>query len=63
MTQLALNNIIVIVIEISVFYTNYSRHPNLFNIPKKSLQIVVVLEDVIQLKKVYKKISKNIKYN
>ena len=50
MTQLVLNNATVIVTEISVFYTNYGRHLNLFNILKKSLQIVTVLENIIQLK-------------
>ena len=63
MAQLALNNVTIIVTGISAFYANYNRHPNLFNISKKSPQIIIILKDVTQLKKVYKKILKNIKYN
>ena len=63
MAQLTLNNATVIVIGVSAFYTNYNRYPNLFNILKKSLQTVTTLEDVTQLKKIYKKILKNIEYN
>ena len=63
MAQLVLNNIKVIVIGVSVFYINYSRYLNLFNIPKKLLQIIIALESVKQLKQIYKEILENIKYN
>ena len=63
MAQLALNNAKVITIEISAFYINYGRHPNLFNTLKKLLQAVTILEDVKYLKQIYKEILKNIKYN
>ena len=63
MAQLVLNNIKATATEILVFYTNYGRHPNLFNIPKKSLQAVITLKDVKRLRQIHKEILKNIKYN
>ena len=62
MVELALNNKILIIIGESAFYTNYSRYPNLFNIPKKSPQIDAILKKISNLKRVYKEFSKNIKY-
>ena len=62
MAELALNNRILIIIKKSVFYTNYSRHPNLFNTLKKFPQINAVLKKINNLKRVYKKFSKNIEY-
>ena len=50
MAQLTLNNVTATATEISAFYANYDRHPNLFNIPKKSPQAVAVLENVAELK-------------
>ena len=62
MAELALNNKILIIIGESAFYTNYNRHPNLFNTPKKSPQIKTILKKISSLKRVYKKLLKNIKY-
>ena len=50
MAQLALNNIKVTVTKISVFFVNYGRHPNLFNVPRKLLQAVTALKDIKQIK-------------
>ena len=61
--QLALNNIKTTVIGFSVFYVNYDRYPNLFNILRKSLQAVAALKDVKQLKQIYEEILRNIEYN
>ena len=36
MAELTLNNRIIIVIEESVFYVNFGRHPNIFNVLGKS---------------------------
>ena len=63
MAQLTLNNTKIIVIDILVFYINYEKYLNLFNILRKLLQIIIVLKDIKQLKHIYKEISKNIKYN
>ena len=63
MAQLVLNNVKIIIIGVSAFYINYGRHPNLFNTSKKSLQIIKILKNVKQLKQIYNKILKNIKYN
>ena len=63
MAQLTLNNVKIIIIGISVFYTNYSKYPNLFNILRKLSQTVATLKSVKQLKQIYKEILKNIKYN
>ena len=46
MIQLVLNNRTVITIDKSVFYVNYGRHPNLFNILRKSLQAKIMLQKV-----------------
>ena len=46
MAQLALNNVKATAIEISAFYINYDRYPNLFNTSKKSLQAITVLKNV-----------------
>ena len=50
MAQLALNNAKITMTGFSVFYANYGRYPNLFNILRKSLQAVTALEDIKQLK-------------
>ena len=63
MAQLALNNVKTTVTEILAFFTNYGKHPNLFNTPRKLLQAVTALEDVKQLKQIHNKIIKDIKYN
>ena len=63
MTQLALNNKTLIAIGELVFYANFGRHPNLFNIPRKSLQITAVLLETDQLRNIYKEISRNIEYH
>ena len=63
MAQLILNNVKVTVTDILVFYINYERYSNLFNILRKSLQIIIVLENISQLKYIYEEISKNIEYN
>ena len=55
MTQLVLNNKEATATKISVFFINYGCHPNLFATPKKSLQTIVALKDISQLKKLYKK--------
>ena len=62
MAELALNNRILIIIEESAFYTNYSRHPNFFNILKKSPQIEIALKKISNLKHIYKEFLKNIEY-
>ena len=62
MAELALNNRILIIIKESAFYTNYNRHPNFFNTPKKSPQIDAILKKISSLKRVYKEFSKNIEY-
>ena len=62
MAELALNNRILTIIEESAFYTNYSKHPNFFNILKKSPQIEAALKKISSLKRVYKEFLKNIKY-
>ena len=62
MTQIVLNNRTVTVTEELVFYTNFGRHPNLFNISRKSSQTETVLREISQLKNLYKEISKNIEY-
>ena len=62
MTQLTLNNRTIIVTEESAFYTNFGRHPNLFNILRKSPQAETILQEINQLKRTYKEISKNIEY-
>ena len=46
-----------------LFYENYGRYPNLFIIPKKSPQIIDMLQNVVDLKQLYKKIMRNINYN
>ena len=46
MAQLVLNNRIMTVIEELTFYANFGRHPNLFNIPRKSPQIETALQEV-----------------
>ena len=50
MAQLALNNMKVTVTGVLVFYTNYGRYPNLFNILRKSSQAVVALKDIKRLR-------------
>ena len=60
---MALNNAKVIVMGILVFFANYGRYLNLFNAPRKSLQAVVALENVKQLKQIHNKIIKDIEYN
>ena len=63
MAQLALNNAKIIVTGISAFFINYDRHPNLFNVLRKSPQAVTALEDIKQIKQIYDKIVKDIEYN
>ena len=63
MIQLVLNNARVTVTGILAFFANYGRHPNLFNALRKSLQVVVALEDIKQLKQIHNKIVKDIEYN
>ena len=63
MAQLTLNNRQIIMIDESTFYINYEQHLNLFITLKNLLQVITVLKDVSQLKKLYKETSKNIKYN
>ena len=62
MAQLTLNNRTVTVIKELVYYVNFSRHSNLFNTLRKSLQAKVILQETNQFKKIYKEIIKNIKY-
>ena len=62
MAQLTFNNRAATAIEQSVFYANFGRHPNLFNILRNSPQSEIVLKEASQLKNIYKEISKNIKY-
>ena len=62
MAELALNNRILTIIKKSAFYTNYSKHPNFFNILKKSPQAEAALKKINNLKRIYEKLSKNIKY-
>ena len=62
MTQLALNNRIITVIEELAFYANFGCHSNLFNILRNLLQIETALLEVSQLKDIYKEISKDIEY-
>ena len=62
MAELALNNRILIIIRESVFYINYNKYPNFFNILKKFPQIDAALKEINSLKRVYKEFSKNIKY-
>ena len=63
MAQLTLNNTKATVTEISVFFANHNRYPNLFNVSRKSPQAVMTLKDVKQLKQIYNEIVKDIKYN
>ena len=46
----------------SIFYANYGRYLNLFRTPRILLGAETVLKEVSELKKLYKKISQNIKY-
>ena len=62
MAELALNNRILIVIGESVFYMNYNRYPNLFNMLKKSPQIDAALKEINSLKRIYKELLKSIEY-
>ena len=62
MAQLILNNRTVTATEESAFYTNFDRHPNLFNTLRKSPQATAALQEASQLRNIYKEISKNIKY-
>ena len=62
MAELALNNRILTIIKKSIFYTNYSRHPNFFNTLKKSPQTDAALKKINNLKRVYKELLKSIKY-
>ena len=62
MTELALNNRILIIIEESAFYINYSRYLNFFNMLKKSPQTDAALKEISSLKRVYKEFLKNIEY-
>ena len=50
-------------IGVSVFYINYDRHPNLFNILRELSQAVTALKDVKDLKQIYKKMLRDIEYN
>ena len=63
MAQLVLNNRLLIVIDKSAFYTNYERHLNLFIVLRNLSQVIVVLKDISQLKKLHEKILKTINYN
>ena len=60
--ELALNNRTLTATGESAFYTNYSRHPNLFNILKKSPQAETALKEINSLKRVHKELSKSIEY-
>ena len=62
MAELALNNRILTVIRKSAFYINYNRHPNLFNISRKSPQAETALKKINNLKRIYKEFLKNIEY-
>ena len=62
MAELALNNRILTVIKESAFYANYSRYLNFFNILRKSPQADAALKKISSLKRVYKELLKNIKY-
>ena len=62
MAQLTLNNKTLTVTGKSVFYTNFGRHSNLFNVLRKSLQTTVVLLEVDQLRNIYKEMLRNIEY-
>ena len=62
MAELALNNRILTIIGESAFYTNYNRHPNLFNTLRKSPQADAALKEISSLKRVHKEFSKDIKY-
>ena len=62
MTQLVLNNRIVTIIKESVFFANFGRHSNLFNMLKDFLQAETVLQNVDQLKVLYREILLNIEY-
>ena len=46
----------------SAFYANFGHHLNLFNILRKLLQTKIILQEVIQLKNIYKEILKDIEY-
>ena len=62
MAELALNNRILTIIKESAFFTNYGRYPNLFNTPRKSPQADTALKKINNLKRIYKELLKNIKY-
>ena len=63
MAQLALNNRTATVTEESVFYANFGRHPNLFNIPRNLSQTDTVLQEANQLRSIHKEILKTIEYH
>ena len=56
MAQLILNNRTVIVIEESVFYTNYRRHPNLFRTLRILPNAKAILKDINKLKELHEEI-------
>ena len=63
MTQLALNNRKMIIIENSLFYANFGQHLNLFIEPKQSLQAINILQDIKDLRQLCREIIRNIEYN
>ena len=61
--ELVINNKILSIIKQILFYANNRRYSNLFNISKNFPQAEKVLKKIQLLKKIYKKILQNIKYN
>ena len=62
MAQLVLNNRTATITENSAFYANFGQYPNLFKVLRKSSQTEATLQKITQLKEIYKKILRNIKY-
>ena len=56
MMELILNNRSFSTIRISLFYANFGKHLNLFNLLLRLLQIKIKLKNTKDLKDIYKKI-------